>query len=178
MRRKFSKSSSRPTRLTTRAAIGKAPMPAAPSSGLKRPRLTALSVLANRIPAAVSRAKARMPRTRISSVARRRRDSARIVEPTARPRKSVTTLASSFEDAPVSRSTTPDSFIRLPSMSMPMRGIAIGTRIPTTTVTTIGKTTRVRRDSFFRVWGMRMRRSPVVVSQRMIGGWMSGTSDT
>ena len=56
----------------------------------------------------------------------------------------MTTLAISFDEAPVSRSTTPDSFIRLPSISMPMSGVAIGTSVPTTTVTMIGNSTRVR----------------------------------
>ena len=67
------------------------------------------------------------------------------IEPMASPRNSVTTLASSSEEAFVSRSTTPDSRIRLPSISMPISGVANGTSTPTTSVTTMGNSTRVRR---------------------------------
>ena len=49
--------------------------------------------------------------------------------------------------------------------------------MPTTTVTTSGNSTRVRLLIVRWVYGMRMRRSRRVVSQRMIGGWMIGTSD-
>ena len=68
-----------------------------------------------------------------------------MVEPMARPRNRVTVLAISCADALVSRSTTPDSFIRLPSISMPISGVAKGTSVPTSTVTTIGNRMRVRR---------------------------------
>ena len=68
-----------------------------------------------------------------------------MVEPMASPRNSVTVLAISFDEALVRRSTAPDSFIRLPSISMPISGVANGTRMPTTTLTTIGNRMRVRR---------------------------------
>ncbi len=63
----------------------------------------------------------------------------------ARPRNSVTVLAISLAEALVSRSTTPDSLSRLPSISMPIKGVANGTSVPTSTVTTIGNRMRVRR---------------------------------
>ena len=74
-----------------------------------------------------------------------RKASPPMVEPMASPRKRVTMLAISFDEAWVSRSTAPDSRMRLPSMSMPIRGVAKGTRLPTMTVMMIGKMMRVRR---------------------------------
>ena len=100
-----------------------------------------------------------------------------MVEPMARPRNSVTTLASSLAEAFVSRSTTLDSRIRLPSMSDPMSGVANGTRTPTMTVTMMGNRMRVRALISREVYGIRIARSFFVVSSRMTGGMMSGTSD-
>ena len=59
-------------------------------------------------------------------------------------------------------------------MSMPMRAEAAGTRRMQTTHTSTAKT---RRSSFEtgRSDFMRMSRSFLVVSSRMIGGWMIGT---
>jgi len=60
---------------------------------------------------------------------------------------------------------------------MPISGVANGTSVPTTTVTTIGNRMRVRRLIVRFEYGMRIRRSFCVVSNRMIGGRMIGTSD-
>ena len=150
-------------------------MPAAPINGLNRPRENTFISLPNATPMTVSRQNAIRPRTRISSVAVLRNFGPTIVEPIARPRNSVTTLASSFDDAPTSRSTTFDSRIRLPSISMPISGVANGTRTPTTTVTTIGKRIRVRCEISRLVYGITMARSLRVVMSRMIGGMMIGT---
>jgi cysteine-rich repeat protein/YVTN family beta-propeller protein len=49
--------------------------------------------------------------------------------------------------------------------------------VPTTTVTRSGNMTRVRLLIVRWVYGIRMRRSRRFVSHRMIGGWISGTSD-
>ena len=84
-------------------------------------------------------------------------------------------FASSFEDIFVSRSTTPDSRMRLPSMSEPTSGVANGTSVPTSSVTPIGKRIRVRRVTVRPPYGIRIRRSAGVVSARMIGGMMTGT---
>ena len=90
------------------------------------------------------RTAASRPRIRMYRVEGLRKASPTIVEPIARPRNSVTVLAISFDDALVRRSTTPDSFIRLPSISMPISGVANGTSVPTTMVTMIGNRMRVR----------------------------------
>jgi len=120
-------------------------MPAAPISGLTRPPLARFSSLAKSTPATASTPKATMPSTRIASVLAFRNSVPTIVEPIARPRNSVTVFAISCADALVSRSTAPDSFIRLPSISIPISGVAKGTSVPTITVTTIGNRMRVRR---------------------------------
>ncbi len=89
----------------------------------------------------------------------------------------MTTLASSFADAWVSRSTTFDSRIRLPSISMPISGVANGTSTPTTTVTMSGNRMRVRWLISREVYGILIARSLRVVSSRITGGMISGTSD-
>ncbi len=89
----------------------------------------------------------------------------------------ITVFAISWADALVSRSTAPESFIRFPSISMPIRGVAKGTSVPTTSVTTMGNRMRVRRLSVRWLYGMRIRRSSLVVRRLMIGGRMMGTSD-
>ena len=85
-------------------------------------------------------------------------------------------LAISFEAAFVRRSTTPDSRIRLPSIRVPTRGVAKGTRVPTTTVTPIGKRIRVRRLTECPPYAIRIRRSAGVVRRRITGGMITGTS--
>jgi hypothetical protein len=120
-------------------------MPAAPTSGLTLPALITLSSLANSTPATPSTAKATIPSTRMASVLGLRNSLPTMVEPIARPRNSVTVLAISVDEALVRRSTAPDSFIKLPSMSMPISGVAKGTSVPTSTVTAIGNRMRVRR---------------------------------
>jgi len=100
----------------------------------------------------------------MNSVENFRKSVPTIVPPTARPRNSVTVFAISFDEAFVRRSTAPDSFIRLPSISMPISGVANGTRMPTITVTMIGNMIRVRVLSFRDAYGIRIERSCFVVS--------------
>ena len=73
------------------------------------------------------------------------------------------------------RSTTMHSFIRLPSMSMEMRGAAEGRRRQQSMVMVMGKMTFSTLVTFL-VVVMRTRRSFLVVSALMMGGWMMGTS--
>ena len=84
-------------------------------------------------------------------------------------------MAISLDEAPTSRSTTPDSRSRLPSISMPMSGEALGTSRPVSSVTAMGKRTRVSLETGREVYSMRISRSWRVVSKRMMGGWMMGT---
>ena len=92
------------------------------------------------IPLAILRAKARKPPTMMPMVCRLKKASAVIVAPTHRPRKMVAVFIKPllavvkrrFVSAPISR-------IRLPNISMPTSGTAVGTRIATMVVTAMGK---------------------------------------
>ena len=175
MSRWFESSASRPTRLTTRAAIGTAETPAAPISGLILPRVAQHMSLPMRTPAAVPIEKATAPRARMPSVSRFRNCSEASFEPTASPSRIVTMFMSSFCAARLSRSTTPHSRSRLPKVSMPISGAAVGRKATTTASTISGNRMRSRRDTG-RSCCIAIRRSRSVVSARMIGGWMIGTS--
>jgi len=94
----------------------------------------------------------------------------------ARPRNSVTTFAISFSEALVRRATTPHSRMKLPSMMVPRSGRPFGAIRPPTSVTTSGNRSRARAETLFLMVGMRTVRSFCVVSARMMGGWMIGTS--
>ena len=100
---------------------------------------------------------------------------AEVVQPTDRARKMVMMFISSLPAVFWIRSTTPDSFIRLPSISIPTRTAASGTIRETIMVTMMGKTilsVLVTARSCF----MTTVRSFLVVSAFMMGGWMTGTS--
>ena len=60
-------------------------------------------------------------------------------------------------------------------MSMPTRGAASGSSSDTITVTAMGKTIRSVFETG-RSWSMTTMRIFFVVSSRMMGGWMIGTS--
>ena len=154
--------------------MGKALMPHAPISGLIFPPVTTIISLPNSSPATVSITKATAPRSRITSVSPRRKLSAVMVEPMARPRNRVAMLMISFCAALLRRSTTPDSRSRLPSMRVAISGAASGAIKLTTTVTTMGNSTTARCETGLGAYSMRIRRSLRVVSRRMIGGWMIG----
>ena len=74
----------------------------------------------------------------------------------------------------VSRSTTFDSRKRLPSMNIAISGAEAGTRSTMPIAAATGKTSFSRAVTL-RAFLIRIRRSPSVVSSRMIGGWMMGT---
>ena len=83
------------------------------------------------------------PMPNMASVCGLRKTWPSMVPPIARPRNSVTILAISFSEALVSRATTPDSRMKLPSMMVPMRGRPLGASRPVTRVTTMGKSSLV-----------------------------------
>ena len=81
---------------------------------------------------------------------------------------------SSFCTVLLRRSTTPHSFIRLPSIRQPISGAALGSSSAMMTVMTIGKRIRSSFDTGRSVC-MRIFRSFSLVSIRMMGGWITGT---
>ena len=131
--------------------------------------------LASSTPPAVPRQKAMTPSTRMPSVRKFRNASAVAVAPTVRPRKITTMFISSFCTVLLRRSTTPHSFIRLPSIRQPTSGIALGSSRAMTTEMMIGKRIRSVFDTGRSV-RIRIARSCLLVSSRMMGGWMTGTS--
>src|SRR6478672_12636328 len=101
-----------------------------------------------------------------------------MVAPMQRPNNKVTILVISFSAALFSRSTQPLSRIKLPSMTMPIKGAPLGARIEAKIVTIIGNATFVAREIGCNFAApMTIWRYFSVVNARMIGGWMSGTSD-
>jgi len=87
----------------------------------------------------------------------------------------VTAFMRAFWAVSDSRSVTSDSRSRLPNISMPTRGVALGRRRTHSRSVTIGKRMRSVLETS-RSCLISMRRSSLVVSARMIGGWMIGTS--
>jgi len=173
--RKFCGLACRPILLATRAAIGTADTPAAPISGLILPPLAQHISLPISSPAAVPTEKAIAPSARMPSVSRLRNDVADSLEPTASPRKIVTALMMSFWAERLSLSTTPHSRSRLPNVSMPISGTAVGRKIAVIASTVSGNRMRSSLPTG-RSCCITTPRSFCVVSRRMIGGWMIGTS--
>ena len=131
--------------------------------------------LASSTPLAVPRANAASPSAKMNSTSARRNVAASIVAPTLTPRKMVTTFRRAFCAVSVRRSTTFDSRKRLPSMNMTMSGAEAGTS-STTPIAAASGNTSFSRAVTRRAFRMRIARSRSVVSRRMIGGWMIGTS--
>ena len=111
----------------------------------------------------------------ISTVWMFRKVAALVVQPTEKPRKIVMMFISSLPAVLVIRSTTPDSFIRLPIIRQPTRMAASGRVRATMMVTMMGKrifsVLETRRGAV-----MTILRSFSVVRAFMIGGWITGTS--
>ena len=152
-------------------------MPAAPISGFILPPLRKHISLPSNTPQAVSRIIATRPRANTLRVISRTKVSPDIVAPMLIPSRSVTMLASSFWAVLLSRATTPHSLRKLPSISMPIRGAPLGASRDTKMVTIIGNRilTTGRTDIFDTP--ILIIRSFLVVSIRITGGWISGTSD-
>lgn len=125
--------------------------------------------LASSTPPAVPKLNATTPIIMILMVWKDRNVVPVAVQPTLTPRKMVTMLISSFCTVLLSRSVTPHSLKRLPSIRQAMSGAAEGTSSATKTVTTMGKTIFSRlltsRRGFMTIW-----RSFSVVSSFMMGG--------
>ncbi len=97
------------------------------------------------------------------------------VAPTDTPRKTVTMFISSFCTVLLSRSVTPHSLNRLPSIRHAISGAAEGTSRATKMVTTMGKMIFSVLETWRRGF-MTILRSFSVVSSFMMGGWITGTS--
>ena len=125
--------------------------------------------LASRTPPEVPQPKANTPMTMMIRVLGVRKVCAVAVAPTDTPSMMVTMFISSFCAVLLRRLATPDSVSRLPSIRQPTRGAAEGTSMATKMVTTIGKMIFSVLETG-RSAVMRMQRSSLVVSARMIGG--------
>ena len=118
--------------------------------------------------------KATTPSTRIPNVLKFKKASAVAVAPTVRPRKMTTMFINSFCTVLLRRSTTPHSFMRLPSIRQPINGAALGRSNEMITAMTSGKRMRSSLETGRSVCILILR-SFSVVSARMMGGWMTGT---
>ena len=126
-------------------------------------------------PAAVEKPKATTPKASIERVSTRRNLSPVIVMPTDVPRNIVTTFISSFCAALLKRSQTPHSRRKLPSISIATSAETSGTSNMQNIVTTSANISFSKRETFLRLFILILR-SFSVVSQRIIGGWIIGTS--
>ena len=126
-------------------------------------------------PAAVENPNATTPRARIDRVSTRMNLSPVIVMPTDVPRNTVTILIVSFCAALLSLSQTPHSRMKLPSISIPISAETSGTRSMQKMVTTNAKINFSSLPTLRRLF-MRILRSFWVVSRRIIGGCIIGTS--
>ena len=120
--------------------MGTALSPVAPMSGLIFFLLNRLKIFTMAMPEAMDNAKARKPPTTMPIVCMLRNASTVMVPPTQSPRKMVAAFMMELEAASNRREVSaPISFSRLPNISIPMRGTAVGTNKATTVVTAIGK---------------------------------------
>ncbi len=164
-----------PTICTTRAESGTAETPAAPTSGLIFSVRNKFMNLANNTPPAVAMANDNAPSPKICSDWERKNVSACVLAPTEKPSKIVTMSIIAVRAVLASRSVTILSFSRLPKNSMPNSTIAPGAISVQIKKAATGKIIFSRLETF-RGGFMRIKRSSRVVSNRMIGGWMTGTS--
>ena len=124
----------------TRLAMGTALKPVAPISGLIFFLVKRLKSFTRKIPLAILKPKAKKPPTTMPMVVQLRKASTVIVAPTQRPRKMVAAFMIPPEAASNRRLVSePTSLIRLPNISIPIKGTAEGTNSATTVVTVMGK---------------------------------------
>ena len=96
--------------------------------------------MTKKMPPAMERANARKPPITIPIVVKFRNASAVMVAPTDNPKKMVAAFMMLFDAASNRRNVlVPISLTRLPNISIPINGTALGTNRATTVVTTIGK---------------------------------------
>ena len=121
------------------------------------------------MPAAVEIANATTPSPRMNSVFEFKKRSAVIVRPTEEPKNIVTMFMSSFWAHLLSLSQTPDSLMKLPNMSIPIKAEQSGTSIITKIVT---NTQNMSFSSLltFRKLVILILRSASVVKALIIGG--------
>ncbi len=116
-----------------------------------------------------------MPSTKIPSVSVFRNWLACSLDPTDNPSKMVVMLQKSFCRVLDRRSATPDSLIRLPNVSAPIKGAASGSRKAQSSRSTSGKRIFSRLETG-RSCVILILRSACVVSSFIMGGWIIGTS--
>ena len=125
-------------------------------------------------PEAEAMMNAMKPRAKMKIVSLVRNVEAWVEAPTVMPSRMVTMSVRALEAVLASRVVTPHSRSRLPKKSIPSRGIPEGTTKQVRSRPTIGK-------MIFSLWATAragfifMRRSFLVVSNRMMGGWITGT---
>ncbi len=159
-----------------RAAMGTALTPALPMSGLiflsfGKKRFISFT---KSTPLADAMAKAKAPMAKMNTVFSVRNSLACVLQPTVSP-SSTTTMSFSAEPAVLARRVVlPLSLSRLPKKSMPSSGSAEGTMKVVMSSPMMGKRMRSVCDTV-RAGFILMMRSFLVVSRRMMGGWMSGT---
>ena len=145
-------------------------MPAAPSRGLILPWLNLYINLPSRTPATVSKAIASNPRAKTAMVCHFRKLPPSIAAPILNPSKRVTRLVRVFCATSTSLPITPDSFIKLPNISIPINGAPIGAIRMVTIPATMGKSNFTVLDTFLSPEAINVARSFLVVNARMIGG--------
>ena len=130
--------------------------------------------LAPHTPPNVATANEQAPKAKMMSESTVKNTSAWVEAPTVRPNNMVTMSMSGLAAVLARRFVTPLSFNRLPKNSIPKSGSADGLMKVVSNKPTIGKMTfsvlPTIRGSFIFI-----KRSSLVVSKRMIGGWMTGT---
>ncbi len=131
-------------------------------------------ILAKSTPAAVATAKEAAPNRNILIVAGVRNTAAVVLAPTVRPINTVTTSIKTLRADWARRSVTPLSLSRLPKNSIAKSTTLPGEIKVVTTKATSGKMIFSFLDTTLSAF-MRIRRSFLVVSSLMIGGWITGT---
>ena len=119
--------------------MGTADTPAAPISGLILPPLSLHINFPRSTPPAVPAENATKPIATIPKVCKVKKRSAEAVAPTVVPNKIVTVYSRAFLAVSTKCGTTPLSFNKFPSISIPIKGAADGTSKVTIIVTAIGK---------------------------------------
>ena len=139
--------------LHTRLAIGTALNPVAPISGLIFFLENRLNSFTKKIPPEMDKANARKPPTTMPIVVQLRNASLVMVAPTLSPRKMVAAFIMLLAAASNRRLVSePISLIRLPNISIPIKGTAVGTKRATMVVTAIGKIIFSTRRFFISVF--------------------------
>ena len=139
--------------MQTRLAIGTALSPVAPINGLIFFLLNKLNSFTKKIPPVMDNANARNPPITIPMVVQFKKASLVMVAPTLSPRKIVAAFIILLAAASNRRLVSaPISLIRLPNISIPIKGTAVGTNKATIVVTAIGKIIFNTRKFFISVF--------------------------